>query len=308
MRASQRDVHPRFMIDTLACVEPPETMVIQNMTPTRDDRFFALRGYFVFLAIPFLFAAASVSGRPIVTHAHWVVDGVDLACLAISLVGLAIRVWTVGQVIPGTSSRRRGGPRASDLNTSGPYSLVRHPLYVGNLLIGLGVASLPRVWWLAIGYVVAYAIVIGRVVAAEERVLSRSFGPAYEAWARKTFAFLPSFTHWSGSERSFSIRMVLRREYGTWLATFAAFLVAELAIEATRAHGGPPGSLWVVLGAIGLVQFVVLRHLKKRTNLLRVDRRRDAGGALRRTESVVVDERTRGCGVASGSPSARAPR
>jgi protein-S-isoprenylcysteine O-methyltransferase Ste14 len=67
-------------------------------------------------------------------------DGLwEAICVAVSLVGLGIRIATVGHAPGGTSGRRTvGGPSALALNTSGMYSVVRHPLYLGNYFQWLG--------------------------------------------------------------------------------------------------------------------------------------------------------------------------
>lgn len=63
-------------------------------------------------------------------------------CLAVSLAGLAVRIHTVGHAPAGTSGRNTRGQVADTLNTTGFYSIIRHPLYFGNLLISLGIVLL----------------------------------------------------------------------------------------------------------------------------------------------------------------------
>ena len=53
-----------------------------------------------------------------------------------------IRIYTVGTTPAGTSGRNRDKQIAEKLNKTGVYSIIRHPLYLGNLLIWLGVAFL----------------------------------------------------------------------------------------------------------------------------------------------------------------------
>src|SRR5438552_17449325 len=59
-------------------------------------------------------------------------------CLTITLFGFGIRIMTVGFVPPGTSGRNTEQQIAEKLNTSGMYSVVRHPLYLGNYLMWVG--------------------------------------------------------------------------------------------------------------------------------------------------------------------------
>src|SRR5436190_16315082 len=71
----------------------------------------------------------------------------DLFCFGIGLLGLLIRILTIAHTPRGTSGRNQCEQRADVLNTTGMYSLLRHPLYLGNYFMWLSVAMLPRTWW-----------------------------------------------------------------------------------------------------------------------------------------------------------------
>src|SRR5437868_14691395 len=55
----------------------------------------------------------------------------EIFCLAIGLSGLFVRSYAVGYAAPHTSGRVRGRQEANSLNSTGIYSTVRHPLYLG---------------------------------------------------------------------------------------------------------------------------------------------------------------------------------
>ncbi len=59
----------------------------------------------------------------------------EMLCLLVSLFGLAIRVYTVGYTPRNTSGRNIKKQVADKLNTTGIYSIVRHPLYLGNFFM-----------------------------------------------------------------------------------------------------------------------------------------------------------------------------
>ena len=76
-------------------------------------------------------------------------ESYELICLGVCLLGLLIRIITVGHSPKNTSGRNtKEGQIADVLNTTGMYSVVRHPLYVGNFFMWLGVGTrrleLPR--------------------------------------------------------------------------------------------------------------------------------------------------------------------
>ena len=87
----------------------------------------------------------------------------------------------------------RGKVHAADsLVTSGPYSRVRHPLYVSNTGFALGIAFFHlgvSLWVLPFVFVVVvFEKTLSRI---EDRFLERKFGDTWRAWALKTPAFLP---------------------------------------------------------------------------------------------------------------------
>lgn len=118
------------------------------------------------------------------------------AAIAIGLSGLLIRCITVGFAPDGTSARDTRAMRAAALNTTGIYSIVRHPLYLGNGLLWLGPVLSTRVWWAAAIVVLAYWIYIERVMIGEEAFLSQTFGDAFAKWAAVTPAIIPNVTLW----------------------------------------------------------------------------------------------------------------
>ena len=64
----------------------------------------------------------------------------------------------------------------STLNTSGLYSVVRHPLYLGNYLMWLGVALFSRTWWAPVIVSLVFWLYYERIMFAEEEFLRRQFG------------------------------------------------------------------------------------------------------------------------------------
>jgi len=60
--------------------------------------------------------------------------------ISISVLGFLVRFYTIGTTPKGTSGRNTKEQVADVLNSSGMYSMVRHPLYLGNYLIWLGIS------------------------------------------------------------------------------------------------------------------------------------------------------------------------
>lgn len=194
----------------------------------------------------------------------------ELACLTVSLLGLGIRIWTSGFAPKGTSGRNTSGQKAEQLNTTGPYSVVRHPLYVGNALIWLGIAMFPRQAWAVAVVMVLFAVFHRLIVVAEEGFLRRKFGAEFEEWASRTPPFLPRFRNWRKPALPFSVRTVLKREHTSFFSVMVAFTILETAGDYFALGRLGPDLFWWIVFGLSLTVYVVLRTLKKKTTVLDV--------------------------------------
>jgi protein-S-isoprenylcysteine O-methyltransferase Ste14 len=197
----------------------------------------------------------------------------QIICLAVSFAGLALRILTVGRAPLGTSGRNTREQVANTLNTTGIYSVVRHPLYLGNYLILFGMALWPHVWWLAGLTSCFFALYYERIMLAEEAFLRERFGGAFEAWAAATPAFIPRLGGWKPSAVSFCWRTVLQREYNAFILILGVFFVFDLIGDSFAERRWHLGYGWFYLFLTGFVIFATLRTLKKRTKLLQVEGR-----------------------------------
>lgn len=248
-------------------------MLIRDRLAREGKFLFRWRSYAPLLLLPLFIAALPEEERisqavgPTAEHVIFYLS------VLVSFAGLAIRWVTIGFVRGGTSGRNTVGQRAERLNTSGMYSLVRNPLYLGNFVAILGVLICVKVWWLVAIFALLYWLYIERVIAVEEAFLEAKFGDDYRAWAAKTPAFIPKLANRTAPSNSFSLPFLLRREYNGLLAVGAAFFALELILDVFVQHE-PFGEwvqedfAWVVLGATTLTLFLLLRFLKTRTHVL----------------------------------------
>jgi protein-S-isoprenylcysteine O-methyltransferase Ste14 len=194
----------------------------------------------------------------------------EIVCLTIALAGLAFRSFAVGTTPAGTSGRNTQTQVADVLNTTGMYSIVRHPLYVGNYCMWLGVALFPRIWWLPLVVTLIFWLYYERIMFAEEEFLRQRFGESFEEWAARTPAFLPNTALWMPASLPFSWRTVLRREYSGLYGLIGSFMLLELVGDCMEHGRLVVDPVWgVMFGAMTLV-FIVLVLLKRHTRLLSV--------------------------------------
>jgi protein-S-isoprenylcysteine O-methyltransferase Ste14 len=157
--------------------------------------------------------------------------------LAIVYLWLARPTWaslTVGALIaiPGLSLRAAASGHVrknAELTTTGPYAYVRHPLYVGSVVIALGFALAARNPWLVLLMAAVFLALYVPVMRSEERYLRAHF-PGFDDYARRVPGFLPRLTPATRDPEAFSRQLYLKhREYNALLGTLA--LLAALAAK-----------------------------------------------------------------------------
>ena len=164
---------------------------------------------------------------------------VEGLALSVAFAGLLVRCAAVAYAPDGTSSRDTRALRASSLNTTGMYSIVRHPLYLGAGLMWAGIAMSLGVWWLVALVALAYWIYVERLMLVEEAFLAENFPVEFARWASRTRAFLPRLADWIPSAGPFQLKR-LSSEHNGLLAIGVAFpllqYLANLMVEGRSWH------------------------------------------------------------------------
>jgi hypothetical protein len=141
----------------------------------------------------------------------------------ISGLGFWVRAVSIGTTPKGTSGRNTKSQVAESLNRTGIYSMVRHPLYLGNYLMWIGIVVFTFNLYFVLLVTLAFWLYYERIMFAEERFLERKFGDEYIVWSQKVPAFIPCLRKYVKGEIPFSSKTVFRREYSGILATVFGF-------------------------------------------------------------------------------------
>lgn len=184
--------------------------------------------------------------------------------LSISLLGECIRIISVAFTPAGTSGRNTKQQQAASLNQTGIYSIVRHPLYLGNFLIFLGPFIFAGNIYSIIIFILSFWIYYERIMYAEETFLISKFGSEYENWSSKTPAFIPKIASYTPTKSIFSLRKVLEGEYSGIYGIFAIFTLL-LAFRNYNLNIAPIiSNAWKGIFLGNTLIFITLRTLKKR--------------------------------------------
>lgn len=126
----------------------------------------------------------------VVIGAPGLLIALEIAGLALYLVGFFIMAWSL--IGLGRNYQLGGStPRAGDeMVVSGPYSLVRHPMYIAALGIAVGLACLTQSLACLLVFC-TYLVLILLLIPVEEEGLRQVYGERYATYRRETGRLLP---------------------------------------------------------------------------------------------------------------------
>jgi hypothetical protein len=192
----------------------------------------------------------------------------DWICFAVSILGMGFRGMAVGYAAPGTSGRNRATQIADHLNQTGPYSVVRHPLYVGNIVMTLGIVMLLRSPLAAICALLVYLWLYERIIAAEEGFLAEKYGNQYEEWAARTPFLIPNFAKWVRSDRKFSWKYAVRSEVYSLASISISFFALITIRDRVLTGKWDVDKLWMWISIGAVLLYFPIRFLRKHTRML----------------------------------------
>jgi protein-S-isoprenylcysteine O-methyltransferase Ste14 len=126
-----------------------------------------------------------VLGERFLPSAAWII----WSGAALTAAGLLFTVWArvhIGTNWSGTVTIKQD----HELVTTGPYALVRHPIYTGLLLAFIGSAMARGEWRGVLAVLIAF-VALWRKLRFEEEWMRGQFGDAYDAYAKRVPALLP---------------------------------------------------------------------------------------------------------------------
>lgn len=150
----------------------------------------------------------------------------SLASLALLFAGMSLRFWAAGSAGTHTHSATIEGPR---LATAGPYAHVRNPIYLGSMLLGLGLVGLIGDIRLLPLHAAAFTVLYVILIPAEERFLQQRFGADYATYRSAVPRLIPRLRPWKGSTTQSFAWSAARGELRLFVVLLAIYGTLELA-------------------------------------------------------------------------------
>ncbi len=200
--------------------------------------------------------------------------------IAVVFLGELIRLWAngyVGHVKVNISSPERQGRKIGRLITGGPYAYVRHPLYFGSFLIGLGVCVVAGRLWIAVLALGLLFIVYRQKIRHEEVLLLNEWGEEYERYRRAIPTYVPTWRRYPSAHGRWSWQgIAASKELKTVVWVFAISVLLYFREELVQEHELFASNKWVKHTALAIVLVVLVASdgLSELTRRLRARARR----------------------------------
>lgn len=246
-------------------------MSLEQSLEKQGNFLFKYRGQFpivlFLLSIPFIYLNSLES-----SYDNLILFYNSIA-LFLSILGFLIRFYTIGTTPKNTSGRNTDKQIAETLNTTGIYSLIRHPLYLGNYLIWIGVCFFTYNLYFVLLTSLLFWLYYERIIYAEERFLESKFQDIFVLWSKSVSAFFPTTFSYKKTVIKFSIISVLRREYSSVLSAVVAFLYVDILRNFFNLNEFHISTNVFVVSSFLIFLILILRTLKHNTSLLKEEDR-----------------------------------
>lgn len=158
---------------------------------------------------------------------------------AVALLGEFFRLWGVSYA--GSETRTTGSVGGTYLVVSGPFAHLRNPLYLGNILlyVGIGVMSMALFPYLQIVALVFFVIQYHFIIKEEEGYLRKTFGKEYEDFYNNVPRLIPQFKAYKNGnleQPKYNLGAGLRSERRT-LQAFSLVTIIIVALWAVKYFG-----------------------------------------------------------------------
>jgi protein-S-isoprenylcysteine O-methyltransferase Ste14 len=188
---------------------------------------------------------------------------ISLAGFLISLFGETIRILAVGFSFTGTSGRETY-LKADALNTTGIYSLVRNPLYIGNYFMFTGLVIVFANIYAILTFTVFLILQYYFIILAEEDYLRKTHGGVYEIYCTEVRRIIPKFKNYKKNQNLFNPKKVIFKENDSLFNMLIMFLLVLIYKEKLLQGKIEQPLCYILLAGILILFYIVIKIIKKR--------------------------------------------
>lgn len=142
--------------------------------------------------VPILLVQYVLRGKaPIDLYPFTHVEPESAVAICLIALGAVIRAWARGFHVSGT------------LFTRGPYAVMRHPLYLGTILVGIGMCIILNDWVIDLAFLAYFCVIYPATMFSEDDVMKMKFGAVHADYQDRVPAIFPyKLSLWKREELS----------------------------------------------------------------------------------------------------------
>ena len=190
-------------------------------------RYQALRRLVLAVAIGLFCLLLVFGGSP---HSELMHERIEAHGIALILIGIGGRLWSILYI---------GGRKSAEIVATGPYSVVRNPLYFFSLVGGIGIGLVTGSLDLTVATFVVLLVLYLRAIRVEERFLAERYGDEFRSYCARVPRLIPSGRGDVPPDRIEVNARVYAKAFVDAGSYFLLFALLELA-DVLRAAGALP--------------------------------------------------------------------
>jgi len=219
------------------------------------NRIFRWRRLYYFIPVMILFMTRKNLEYPFGNY--FFDEFFEFLSFAVVLLGVGLRFWTSG------STRRFFIKKAWKFHirfgTTGAFSLMRNPYFLGDFLIAAGLSFLLFDVPMIVLSLSLFLVLNIPILIARERMLLDAYPSLYQAYCKKVHLIIPSFQFWRKSKSRFRWLLALQKEGNLLGAMGILFFCLEQFREIEINGSWNSNPLWIFIVIPFFVLCLILR-------------------------------------------------
>lgn len=142
------------------------------------------------------------------------------------MAGFAVLIYTNGYSA-NTTLLNHSSETTANFDKTGAYSVVRHPLCNGLLIMWLGPAILTGNLFFIVSFILFCCVFFERIMIAEEAHFKRKFGFKYSVWAEEVPALIPNLSKLRKPDKKFNLTRAFKNSTGQLSIVMLTFFLLD---------------------------------------------------------------------------------
>jgi PAS domain S-box-containing protein len=246
------------------------------------------------LLFPLLFFSLVFSVNPYLGRTHFEYVSYVIG-IVVALAGQTMRALTIG-----FAYIKRGGKNkkiyAEGLVTEGIFAHSRNPLYLGNILIIIGLGIVAHSVLFALIGIPLFIFFYMSIIKAEENFLAKKFGQEYVEYSQNVNRFIPKFSGIAKTFQSmtFNWKRLVAKEYGSaylWVVCMIVLIERNQYVRYGN-QGNRTVIVILVLSFILMTNLYAIARYFKKSNLAESEERLQRLFATSKEGLLLLDSQT----------------